>query len=237
MCLALLDGRAWTAVELAACAGIARSTASEHLTALVSSGLLVERRQGRHRYVCLASPQVAELLETLTAAVGRPPQPSSLRSSRARDQLAAGRTCYDHLAGALGVGLLDGLVARGVVVGDGSALTTAGRSWFGELAGEQALRPPNRPLLRTCLDWTERCPHLGGALGAALCSQLFERGWTARLEHHPRAVAVTAAGRLALGPLLPDDLPPADAAGGSALQEPAARGRRHGQDSGRSPAP
>lgn len=208
MCLALIDGRAWTLAELAAHTDVARSTASEHVTALVESGLLAEERQGRHRYLRLADPDVAALVEDLTAAVGQPaPRPSSLRGVRAARELAAARTCYDHLAGALGVSLYDGLVGKDLLdAGAGLALTSAGRDWFADLAGETALRPHgSRPLVRTCLDWTERRHHLGGALGAVLHHQLVERGWVVPSARH-RAVAVTDAGANALHHMLGLDL-------------------------------
>src|SRR4249920_754925 len=115
MCLALMDGRAWTAGELATAAGVARSTASEHLDQLVAGGLLAEERQGRHRYLRLASPGVAQLVEDLAAHAGPSAGPQSLRAVTASAALARGRTCYDHLAGRLGVAVLDALVARDLV--------------------------------------------------------------------------------------------------------------------------
>ncbi|MFS8477655.1 MAG: winged helix-turn-helix domain-containing protein [Micromonosporaceae bacterium] len=202
ICLALLDGRAWTAGELARHARIGRSTASEHITLLVGAGLLTERRQGRHRYLCLAGPHVAQLIEDLGAAVGEPERPMSLRAVRAAGQLAAARTCYDHLAGALGVALFDALVAAGfIAVRDGLVLTPAGRDWFTGLAGDAALRARgSRPLVRACLDWTERRDHLGGLLGAVLCRQFVERGWLNQVRNS-RAVTVTPAGGRALSGL------------------------------------
>ncbi|WP_336026500.1 ArsR/SmtB family transcription factor [Geodermatophilus sp. FMUSA9-8] len=113
MCLALLDGRAWTAGELARHAGVARSTASEHLTVLVGAGVLTERRQGRARYVELAGPEVAAALEDLGALAGERERPTSLRTVRADARLAEARTCYDHLAGRLGVAVLGSLASRG----------------------------------------------------------------------------------------------------------------------------
>lgn len=203
MCLALMDGRAWTAGELARAAGIAASTATEHLNLLVGAGLLTEVRQGRHRYVRLAGAEIARLLESLSVAAGRPAPPRSLRTVRAAADLAAGRTCYDHLAGELGVRLYDSLLGHGLVSeADGLALTAAGRSWFTDLAGPEVLRPPRtRPLLRTCIDWTQRRPHLAGALGAVLHSQLEARSWI-RHSASSRAVRVTPAGAAALADLL-----------------------------------
>ena len=198
MCLALLDGRAWTAGELARHAGVARSTASEHLSALVSAGLLAEERQGRHRYLRLADGASAQLLEDFAAAVGRPEQPFSLRSARAGDRLAFARTCYDHLAGTLGVAIFDALTStRYIATDDGLALTPAGRVWAERFLGDAVPTVQSRrPLLRTCLDWTERRDHLGGHLGAALLTELERRAWIRRHTGH-RAVTVTPTGQRA----------------------------------------
>lgn len=197
MCLALLDGRAWTAGELARHAGVAPSTASDHLTLLVGAGLLAEQRQGRHRYVRLADPETAQTVEDLAAIVSEVGQSSSLRTVRAAAQLAAARTCYDHIAGALGVALFDALVdAELIDQRRGLALTPTGHAWFSDLTGGPAVLGATgpRPLVRACLDWTERRSHLGGAVGALLCSELHVRGWLTRSSTN-RSVALTSAGR------------------------------------------
>ncbi|MGW4207075.1 ArsR/SmtB family transcription factor [Lentzea sp. NPDC004789] len=186
-CEALLDGRAWTATELAAHARVAASTASEHLTRLIEGGLLVEHRQGRHRYVSLAGPHVAELLETMTAFAG-PSRPRGLRATSASEAMARGRTCYDHLAGKLGIALKSGLLDLGVVTAD-LAITEPGLVWLQELGFE----PSKRQVSRACLDWTERVPHLAGAAAAHLCAVFFERGWVRRIGT-TRAVVLTPAG-------------------------------------------
>ncbi len=202
--LALLDGRAWTAGELARHAGVAASTLSEHLGKLVAGGLLTEERQGRHRYVRLADARVAQLVEDLAAQV--PPAaarrtPHSLRESSAGSAMARGRTCYDHLAGRLGIAVTDALTRRGLLRQDtGFALTDAGLEWFGS-AGIPLDPSTRRPLARACLDWTERRPHLAGAAGAALCRHALDAGWCVRIGSE-RAVRVTPSGERELSALL-----------------------------------
>ncbi|MFJ2772274.1 ArsR/SmtB family transcription factor [Streptomyces sp. NPDC087300] len=193
--LALLDGRAWTAGELARHAGVAASTASEHLGKLVAGGLLTEERQGRHRYVRLADARVAQLVEDLTAhaAPDAAAGPRTLRESSTRSALARGRTCYDHLAGQLGIAITGAMTRRGLLRQDtGFALTDQGLGWYGEL-GIELVRTGRRPLARACLDWTERRPHLAGIAGAALCRHALDAGWCERIGSQ-RAVRVTAAG-------------------------------------------
>ncbi|MGW5429169.1 ArsR/SmtB family transcription factor [Streptomyces sp. NPDC004059] len=202
--LALLDGRAWTAGELARRAGVAPSTLSEHLGKLVAGGLLAEERQGRHRYVRLADARVAALVEDLAAqvppaAVRRPPR--TLRESSAGSAMARGRTCYDHLAGRLGIAVTDALTLRGLLRQDtGFALTDAGVEWF-RAAGIALEVSGRRPLARACLDWTERRPHLAGAAGAALCRHALDAGWCVRIGSE-RAVKVTPSGERQLASLL-----------------------------------
>ncbi|MFZ3556407.1 MULTISPECIES: ArsR/SmtB family transcription factor [unclassified Streptomyces] len=200
--LALLDGRAWTAGELARHAGVAASTASEHLGKLVAGGLLVEERQGRHRYLRLADERAAQLLEGLAgyAAPDGGERPATLRAASARTAMARGRTCYDHLAGRLGITVTDAMVERGLLRAgvDSStfALTDAGHGWFRALGAP--LEPGSRrPLTRGCLDWTERRLHLAGRAGAALCAHAFAAGWVERIGSE-RAVRVTGAGERAL---------------------------------------
>ncbi|WP_405474686.1 ArsR/SmtB family transcription factor [Streptomyces canus] len=201
--LALLDGRAWTAGELARHAGVAASTLSEHLGKLVAGGLLTEERQGRHRYVRLADARVAHLVEDLAAQVSPDavPRPRNLRESSAGSAMARGRTCYDHLAGRLGIAVTDALTSRQLLRQDsGFALTDAGLAWF-EATGIPLDRKGRRPLARACLDWTERRPHLAGVAGAALCRHALAEGWCVRIGSE-RAVKVTATGERALTDLL-----------------------------------
>lgn len=201
---ALMDGRALTAKELAYVAGVAPQTASGHLAKLMQGGLVAVAAQGRHRYYRLAGSEVAAALEglmALAAAPGarrRPP-------SRVGAELSAGRTCYDHFAGRLGVAIHDALVAGGHLrVGeDGYGLSGAGEAVFAALGVDAvAAAKGRRALLRPCLDWSERRPHLAGSLAAALACRCFETGWVSRRKDS-RAVILTAAGRAALAAALP----------------------------------
>ncbi|MET7365130.1 winged helix-turn-helix domain-containing protein [Streptomyces sp. NPDC005566] len=203
-CLALLDGRAWTAGELARHAGVAPSTASEHLGKLVAGGLLTQERQGRHRYVRIADGRTARLVEELAAHTlpdRDEERPRTLRAAGISSALARGRTCYDHLAGRLGITVTDAMTARGLLRQDtGFALTDEGLDWFAALG--IVLEPDGRrPLVRECLDWTERRPHLAGAAGAALCAHALEARWCVRIGSG-RAVKATPDGERALSELL-----------------------------------
>ncbi|MEY9931620.1 DNA-binding transcriptional ArsR family regulator [Catenulispora sp. GP43] len=194
-CLALIDGRDWTPTELARHAGVALSTATGHLNAMVAGGLLTQERHGRHRYVRLADPQIAELIETLAAAAPPLPSPTArtLSADNRRRALAHGRTCYDHLAGRLGVAVAEAMTERDLVDWQhGLRLTPAGEQSLAELEIEVAAGT-QRPALRSCLDWTERRPHLAGTIAAALCDHALERGWLKRIGS-TRAVAVTPVG-------------------------------------------
>ncbi|WP_211363569.1 ArsR/SmtB family transcription factor [Saccharothrix saharensis] len=198
--LALMDGRAWTAGELAEAADVTASTTSEHLSRLSEAGLLVERRQGRHRYVQLAGPEQARLLEELLAYLGPADPPRrTLRASTADQALRRGRTCYDHLAGRLGVAITDAMTTRGLLTAD-LAVTDDGLAWLGR---ELAFTPPasRRPLAKACLDWTERRSHLAGTAGAHLHAHFHERGWVRRVGTG-RAVRLTPTGETALHDLL-----------------------------------
>ncbi|WP_051494306.1 winged helix-turn-helix domain-containing protein [Streptomyces exfoliatus] len=207
-CLALLDGRAWTASELARHAGVAPSTATSHLNLLVSGGLLVEERHGRHRYLRVADRRVIELLESLAAlAPQRAARPRTLSESGRSRALARARLCYDHLAGSVALAITDAMVERGLLEwGPEPGLTDEGTAWLAEV-GITVPSGSRRPLVRACLDWTERRPHLAGAVGAALCDHALTAGWATRIGT-TRALAVTPAGRRALHTHL--DLPPAD---------------------------
>jgi DNA-binding transcriptional ArsR family regulator len=204
---ALLGGQWLTASELARRAGVAAATASEHLARLVDAGLVVRRRSGRHRYHALAGPDVAAALEALgrisaghaTAPRGGLPADGALRFAR---------TCYDHLAGELGVLLTDTLVERGLVAPTGADVTPSGDAWLRDLGIDaQALRATRRTHVRFCLDWSERRDHLAGAVGAAITASLLERRWIVRLDG-TRAVRLTPRGRDSLYRALALDVTP-----------------------------
>ncbi|BCI78868.1 transcriptional regulator [Mycolicibacterium sp. TY66] len=200
MLIALMDGRAWTAKELAAHAGVAPSTATEHLNRLVTVGLVSERRQGRHRYVELVDAGVAEVLESL-AVLGEQPStpPRGMREAVINSALARGRTSYDHFAGRLGVTITEALLRRGLL-DESLALTTDGRQWLTDALGSP-FEPGRRAATRACLDWTERRRHLAGAAGAHIATAMFTQGWVRRIGSS-RAVVVTPAGSAGLERLL-----------------------------------
>jgi DNA-binding transcriptional ArsR family regulator len=215
MLLALLDGRALPMSRLADEADIVASTASEHLRLLTEGGLLRSRREGRHRFYELASPDVATALEALARLAPQRPV-RSLRGGKRADALRLARTCYDHTAGQLGVALMGALLDRGALTGgDGlhhperaehdrlSApgrdldyrLTEAGWEFFAGLGVE--VPDSSRKTVRYCVDWTEQRHHLAGAAGAALLSRLEELGWL-RHKSLPRALEITERGHQGL---------------------------------------
>ena len=197
MLFCLVDGHARTATELAALAEVGPSTASAHLQRLKAERLVKVQVQGKHRYYSLEGAPVARALEALSVVAGRP---RAAFVPTAPSHLRAARTCYDHLAGTLAVRLHDRFTERrwlAPVAGspDAYELTPAGESSFAalgiDLAAARALR---RRFAYACLDWSERRPHLGGALGAALLEIALRRKWVVR-DLDSRALAVTAAGR------------------------------------------
>ncbi|HZH28947.1 MAG TPA: winged helix-turn-helix domain-containing protein [Azospirillaceae bacterium] len=192
---ALMSGRALTATELAHVAGVAAPTASGHLAKLVEGRLLTVVKQGRHRYYRLASGAVAAMLEGLMALTVDGPPRHRPRSAR-DDALAHARTCYNHLAGRLGVALADALVARGHVVldDDGGSLTPAGADFLASFGVDlDTGSKGRRAFCRPCLDWTERRWHIGGAVGVALAARCFDLRWIEQ-DKGDRTVTVTRAG-------------------------------------------
>ncbi|HEV7923332.1 MAG TPA: helix-turn-helix transcriptional regulator [Thermoanaerobaculia bacterium] len=189
----LMDGQAQTATELALAGGVLPSTASSHLTRLTDAGLLTIARQGRHRYFRIAGPEVAAAIEGLMS-IAPPVRP--LRFGPREEALRRARVCYDHLAGEMGVRLLDGLRGKRVISGpdDELALTRAGEAWCERIGIDlEALRARRRRLCRQCLDWSQRRAHLAGSLGQALLERLFALRY-ARREAGSRAVVLSPRG-------------------------------------------
>ena len=194
--LAVVADGPLSASELASRAGISRSTASGHLRRLVEGGFLVAADRGRSRHFALADPAVAEAVEALSLV--SPPRPvRSLREANRGALIREARTCYDHLAGRLGVAFASALERRGVVERSNGDYVL-GRSAAAELSGLgielEPLSRLRRPLVRGCLDWSERELHVAGALGAALTARLFELGCIVRRDG-TRSVALTETGR------------------------------------------
>lgn len=203
MLTALMSGRALSASELAREAGVTQQTASAHLARLEQGGLVMPRRQGRHKYVSLAGPEVALALEALMGLAARKGQLRTRPGPR-DDALRRARVCYNHLAGEMGTRLYDSLVAGGClrVAESGLDLTPAGEAFVIHFGIDPApLRARRTPLCRDCLDWSERRFHLGGSLGRALLARFEERGW-ARREANSRIVQFPAEGARAFERML-----------------------------------
>jgi DNA-binding transcriptional ArsR family regulator len=201
---ALMDGRALTAKELAWIAGVAPQTASGHLAKLMQGNLIDVAVQGRHRYYRLAGPEVATALEGLMVLANLDGTSRRL-PSRVGAELSQARTCYDHFAGRLGIGVHDALMAGGHLAATegGYALTASGRAIFRALGLDPDATPKSRrAALRPCLDWSERRPHLAGHLAAALACRCFEMDWVRRRKDS-RAVILTEEGRGVLEAALP----------------------------------
>lgn len=204
MLVALMDGRALTATELAAAAGVTPQTASAHLARMTTAGLLTVERQGRHRYHRLASRSIAHMLEGIMAVAATPHGTVRARRTGPKDRaMRHARTCYDHLAGQLAVTMADRMVERGHVEWsqDGGIVTERGSSFLltigVDLDPATARARRTRVFCRPCLDWSERRPHIAGAVGAALLSACFSQDWLRR-THGSRVVTVTPRGRRGL---------------------------------------
>ncbi|EGT3624080.1 helix-turn-helix transcriptional regulator [Morganella morganii] len=192
MLCALMDGRARTATELSIAADISASTASAHLTKLVTGKLIICIPQGRHRYYQLAGLNVAEFIEKMMNLTGIPVT-AAIRKSSAPLHLRQARTCYDHLAGETAVAVYDAMQEKGWITADGTALTASGESALITLG-----LPPAHTVKRVfccgCLDWSERRFHLGGYLGAALFTHCEQQGWLTRTPGY-REVTITGKGK------------------------------------------
>ena len=199
MLSALLGGQSLPASELAYRAHITAQTASSHLGKLVDGGLLTMQRTGRHHYYQLKNAEVAHLLEAL-AVVAPPPRVKSQGESEALKALHLARTCYDHLAGKLGVAVTQALLDQNFITLDEAdyKVTAEGSQWLAAWdIDESQLHKGRRKFACTCLDWSERRYHVAGALGSSVAAKFFEKGWVARVKG-TRALRITDSGRKGL---------------------------------------
>jgi DNA-binding transcriptional ArsR family regulator len=192
---ALMGGEALPATELAYRAQITPQTASSHLAKLLDGNLISVTTVGRHRYYALKNQSVAHVLETLQL-IAAPAQNRPPRMTKISPELCHARTCYDHLAGKLGVALTSAFIEKGYLLEDEQlySLTDKGTLWVASHEIDiEALQKKRRKFAYACLDWSERRFHLGGSLGAAITDVFFEKGWIKRLPH-TRAIKITSAG-------------------------------------------
>jgi DNA-binding transcriptional ArsR family regulator len=212
MLLALLEGRSLPAGELARAASVSAQSASAHLAKLSQGGLITMERDGRCRYYKLAGHRVANALEAL-GAISTVRPAGEYAASKIDQSMLMARSCYDHLAGRVGVALTEAMQKQHLIIVEGDRdyrVTARGEEWLRELGLEvETLRRSNRHFARRCLDWTERRPHVGGALGAALLQHFLEEGWLGRCRES-RALRVTQKGRISFVKL---GVPPTLAAG------------------------
>ena len=195
----LMSGQALPASELAYMAKVSHPTISSHLAKLVEGNLLVMEQHGRHRYYRLASKEVAEVIEVL-GTIAPPVEIRSLRQSSQLKQVRFGRTCYDHLAGELGVKITEALIEKEIVyLEDGLyAVTKKGKEWFLQFGiNIEEANTKRRVFAKPCLDWSERRYHISGWLGSAIATRFFDNGWITRAEKN-RAVQLTPKGINAL---------------------------------------
>ncbi len=205
MLVALMDGRALTATELANVAGVTPQTASSHLSRLTDAGLLRVERQGRHRYHRLASSTVATMIEGIMAVAAEPGnRPNRKVRTGPRDAaMRRARSCYDHLAGEIAVTIADRMSERGHIehLADGGELTAEGVAFLRSIGVDVdtalARVTQRRLFCRPCLDWSERRPHIAGTIGAALLTACFEQGWMRPIDGS-RTVSITRSGTFAL---------------------------------------
>jgi DNA-binding transcriptional ArsR family regulator len=195
MLWSLLDGKAYTATELSICANISKQSASNHLAKLLDAQLLAVEKQGRHRYYRLANPRVAQVIESMASLIPDA-QIKSINTKPKAKNIAYARTCYDHLAGELGVKITNALIKKDILkpIDNDYTVTAYGLKWFSKLdINIDELKLKKRSFAHKCLDWTERKHHLAGSLGAALLEYMICNDWI-RKKKNSREVLVTSLG-------------------------------------------
>jgi DNA-binding transcriptional ArsR family regulator len=193
----LLDGRAYTATELSLCAEISAQSASNHLTKLVEANLLIVEKQGRHRYYRFANPDVARVVESMASLIPISQNYKKVKKPEPTGELFA-RTCYDHLAGKVGVDLTNSLINKGLieVIGTKYNVTHLGEAWFQSIGiNVDELKSQKRSFAHQCLDWSERKHHIAGALGATILEVMLINDWLRRKNDNSREVIITPKGR------------------------------------------
>lgn len=195
MLWALLDGRAYTATELSIAADISVTSASNHLTKLLQGGFIKVETQGRHRYFRFANDDVAHVIESM-ACLAKPQEIKDNHTHPPKNEVQYCRTCYDHLAGYVGVCITQAMIDKGILTDteDGYHVTDFGWERLAEIGVDQVVvTSSKRPVTRKCLDWSERKHHLAGALGAALLTRMLELDWIRR-KQFTRAILITPKG-------------------------------------------
>ena len=190
----LLDGKAFTATELAISANISRQSVSNHLSKLMGGNLVSVEKQGRHRYFRLADEKIAQVIESMASLI--PDQKLEVKKNVTAPQLAFSRTCYDHLAGKLSIQIVTSLIAQKIIAAKGNFfdVTHFGMDWFEKIGINIAdLKKKKRSFAHKCLDWTERKHHIAGALGAAILQKFLEQDWV-RKKRNTREIIVTPLG-------------------------------------------
>lgn len=196
----LLDGRAYTATELAVASDLSATSASNHLSKLLEAAVVKVEHQGKHRYYSFASADVAYAVESLANLAGR----KTTVENEVESGIKYCRTCYDHLAGLVGVRMLEGMEKNGFLVEPDANynVTEQGWKWLAEFGIDRdEISSVRRPLTRQCLDWSERRPHLAGHLGARLLDKMLERKWFRKIDFS-RELEVLPKGRREMGEML-----------------------------------
>jgi DNA-binding transcriptional ArsR family regulator len=191
----LLDGRAYTASELAMAADISGTSASNHLTKLLAADLLKAEKQGRHRYFSFSRPEIAYVIESLANLSGHPSKKMMKETTPAGINYC--RSCYDHLAGYVGVKITGALERKKAVRKHGNSYLVTNPGWklLADLdIDKNEMISYRRPLTRQCLDWSERKPHIAGQVGAMLLNKMLERSWLKRIKFS-RELIITTKGR------------------------------------------